>query len=226
MNSSRPDYERDVAYFNRWAKSYERSRSQQYFFGPIQKRVLDAAGSLPESAIVLDVGCGTGRLLRAAAERWPRAQFVGVDPAAGMLEVARALNPKAAFHLASSDAIPLPDSSVTVAFTTLSFHHWADQLGGVKEVRRVLRPGGCFILADVNLPVWIGRLVMNLHRRLPVPAVLRRLFAQSRVTPEIVRLARAGEEVLRGIFEQAGLTVSSQFRIMFGFILVIKGEKR
>jgi ubiquinone/menaquinone biosynthesis C-methylase UbiE len=218
MNSSRPDYERDVAYFDRWAKSYERSLSQRFFFGPIQKKVLDVAGSLPESSTILDVGCGTGRLLRAAAERWPRAQLIGVDPAAGMLEVARELNPKATFHVATSDAIPLPDGSVSVAFTTLSFHHWSDQSGGIREVRRVLRTGGCFILADISLPAGISRLVRNLHRTSPTPE-------QGRLTLEFLRLAQTGEKVLQGIFEQAGFTVSSQFRVMFGFVLVIKGIK-
>jgi ubiquinone/menaquinone biosynthesis C-methylase UbiE len=200
VRSAQPDYDRDVASFDRRAKSYERSLTQGFFFGPIQKRVLDLAGSLPESSTVLDVGCGTGRLLRAAAERWPKAQLFGVDPAAKMIEVARKLNPHALFHVAPADAIPLPDGSVSIAFTTLSFHHWADQLAGVKEVCRVLRPGGRFILADVCLPDLLRWLLGNLHRS-------------------------SSPAVLRGLFEQAGLTVSSEFRMMSGFISVLQGTK-
>jgi ubiquinone/menaquinone biosynthesis C-methylase UbiE len=70
--------------FNRWAERYDRHWAQRLFFDRIHRAVLALAGaSGPAPARVLDVGCGTGRLLEQAAARWPGAELVGVDPAGG-----------------------------------------------------------------------------------------------------------------------------------------------
>src|SRR5215469_2937967 len=106
----------DVEIFDRWGSTYERSWMQQRLFDPVHSAVLRQAESRFKPASVLDIGCGSGRLLRKVHASWPEAQLAGVDPAQGMLEVAR----------------------------QLSFHHWHDQAAGVREVARVLRPGGSF----------------------------------------------------------------------------------
>jgi ubiquinone/menaquinone biosynthesis C-methylase UbiE len=143
---------RDVQHFERWSHSYEGSWMQGRFFTRVHSAVLDLAAPLPPPASVLDVGCGTGRLLRAAATRWPDAQLIGVDPAQGMVDGARRLTPGATIYRGLAESLPLPDASVDLVFSTVSFHHWRDQAAGVREVARVLRLGGHFILADVALP--------------------------------------------------------------------------
>src|SRR5207249_775742 len=50
-----------------------------------------------------------------------------------------------------------PDRSIDLAFSTIAFHHWADQGGGLREVARVLRPGGGFVLVDNIGPDWLAR---------------------------------------------------------------------
>jgi len=100
---------------------------------------------------ILDIGCGTGRLLRRMHARWPSASLVGVDVAEGMLAQARARTPFAAFHQAPAEHLPLENDSVDLVTSTTSFHHWSDQAQGVREAVRVLRKGGVFILADMNL---------------------------------------------------------------------------
>lgn len=143
---------RDVRHFERWSHTYENSWMQRRLFTRVHTAVLDLAASLPPPERVLDVGCGTGRLLRAAALRWPDVQLIGVDPAQGMVDVARVLTPGAAFHRGLAEALPLPDASVDLVFSTISSHHWHDQAIGVREIARVLRPGGHFILADFVWP--------------------------------------------------------------------------
>src|SRR5579884_2541983 len=131
---------------------------QRVLFDPAHHAALALAAEYvlrPES--VLDVGCGTGRLLREARDIWPEAHFVGVDPAPGMVEVAQRLTPGATFFVGPAEALPLPDASADVALSTISFHHWGDQAAGVREVARVLRPGGCFVLVDVLFPRWLLR---------------------------------------------------------------------
>lgn len=152
MSSDAPYQTFDVQHFERWSRSYEESWMQRRVFAPTHSAVLALATQLPTPDVILDAGCGTGRLLRAAAQRWPDATLIGVDPAEGMVEMARKLTPGATIHRGLAEALPLPDASVDLVFSTLSFHHWHDQQAGVREMARVLRPGGHFILADVAPP--------------------------------------------------------------------------
>ena len=195
MPSNASYHTRDVQHFERWSRTYEESWMQARLFGRVHAAVLDLAASLTGSApaSVLDVGCGTGRLLRAAASRWPDAQLIGVDPAEGMVEVARHLTPGATIHRGLAEALPLPDASVALAFSTVSFHHWHDQAAGVREIARVLRPGGHFILADFAMPRVLGWFTRHGGG---LPAIAR---AQ--------------------LFSAAGLRVERQQRVVYPFII-------
>jgi SAM-dependent methyltransferase len=116
-----------------------------------------------------------------------------------MIEIARGLNPSVSFMRGSGEEIPISDSVVDVAFSTVSFHHWKDQAAGVREVARVLRAKGRFCLADGALPSLAGGLIRHsrIHTR----------------------------EEMRALFEQAGLSVRLQKRIIAGGILATIGEK-
>jgi ubiquinone/menaquinone biosynthesis C-methylase UbiE len=152
----RATHDQDVGQFDRWALRYERSKWQRLVFDRVHGRALGLADAWPEPASVLDVGCGSGRLLRAAHRRWPNARLVGIDPSSGMIEAARRLTP-AEVHLTGAESIPLPDASIDVAFSTIAFHHWSDAGQGLREVARVLRPGGHFVLIDNIGPDWLAR---------------------------------------------------------------------
>lgn len=141
----------DVDRFDHWATTYEQSFMQKIFFGPVHTRMiallLQARQANPPACIV-DVGCGTGRLLRRLQLSWPKANLIGIDPAEQMLARAISLNPSATFKLGSGEAIPLPDQSADIVTSSISFHHWVDHQKGVLEIARILRPGGIFCLAD------------------------------------------------------------------------------
>ncbi len=170
----------DVESFSRRSATYERSWVQPLFLDRVHRAVLDlVAGESgdngPES--ILDVGCGTGRLLRRAAARWPAARLVGVDPAEGMVYEARRMAPGATFLVGFAEALPLPDASVDIALSTFSFHHWNDQAAGVRDAARVLRPEGCFFLADFDLPAGLSQVIR--HFRPNSSAIVRELFTQA-----------------------------------------------
>jgi SAM-dependent methyltransferase len=77
------------ARFDRWASTYEASPLQPALFAPVHQTALQLAQHLvPDARRVLDVGCGTGRLLRQARRRYRPAELVGVDLARGMLTAA------------------------------------------------------------------------------------------------------------------------------------------
>ncbi len=142
----------DVERFDRWAPTYDRHHLQRLVFEPVQRTLLDLAASLvPDPAAVLDVGCGTGRLLTAAEERFPKARLEGVDAAAGMIEHARSVlraGSRINFQQSTAERLPFPDAQFDLVFSTMTFHHWSDQRKGIAEVARVLSPAGRWLLAD------------------------------------------------------------------------------
>lgn len=155
---------RDVERFSRWAPTYDRHLLQRLIFEPVQKTVLDlSAAEVPSPTAILDVGCGTGRLLRAADERFPGTRLEGIDAAEGMIEQARASGGRANFHLATAESIPFPDAEFDLVFSTMTFHHWADQQKGIAEIARVLKPGGRWVFADF-VPTGALRYIWRLFR--------------------------------------------------------------
>lgn len=158
----------DIERFNAWAPRYEQGWAHKHFFGRIHGRILALAAALvPAPRRILDVGCGTGAFLRAAGARFPEAKLYGVDPAEEMIKAATAAaaggSPK--YYHAGAEDLPLPHACIDLAVTTVSFHHWADQAAGVREVARVLAPGGVFILADQFAAWWSRPLFAAAGRR-------------------------------------------------------------
>ena len=139
------------AHFNRWSKTYERSFPQWLFFDRVHRGVLKRIPDDFTPTGILDIGCGTGRLLRRMQARWPSAALVGVDLGEGMVAQAREQISGATIYLAPAEHLPLENDSVDLVTSTVSFHHWSDQAQGVREAARVLRPGGLFVLADMSL---------------------------------------------------------------------------
>jgi len=143
----------DVDRFGEWAPTYEQHWMQRRIMGPVQETVLEmAAAQVPRPAAILDIGCGTGRLLRAVAARFPGARLEGVDAADGMIKQAIATLPaglQIQFQQATAESLPFPDGSFDLVFSTMTFHHWSDQQTAIGEVRRVLAPGGRWLLADM-----------------------------------------------------------------------------
>jgi predicted TPR repeat methyltransferase len=80
--------------FDRWASSYEDNTLQQYLYVPVHQTALRLALQLlPHPRRVLDVSCGTGRLLRQARRCYPTAELAGVDLASQMVAAASAVTP-------------------------------------------------------------------------------------------------------------------------------------
>jgi SAM-dependent methyltransferase len=92
---------------------------------------------------VVDVGCGPGAAAREAARRG--AEVWGVDPAAPMLRIARAITAKdlrITWSEGVAEALPVPDGAATALWSISTVHHWPDLPGGLAEAFRVLVPGG------------------------------------------------------------------------------------
>ncbi len=138
-------------HFNKWSETYEHSLSQWFFFDRVHRGVIARVPVSFTPTAVLDIGCGTGRLLRKMRTRWPSVVLFGVDLAEGMVAQAIRQTSPASIYQAPAEHLPLADGSVDLVTSTVSFHHWSDQAQGVREAVRVLRRGGLFILADMNI---------------------------------------------------------------------------
>jgi hypothetical protein len=87
--------ETTVRRFDRRASTYETSALQPFLFGPVQHTALQLARQhLPQARRILEVGCGTGQLLRRARPCYPLASLIGIDLAGQMLATANALTPE------------------------------------------------------------------------------------------------------------------------------------
>jgi ubiquinone/menaquinone biosynthesis C-methylase UbiE len=120
----------------------------------LQERLVDQARIRPDDR-VLDIGCGTGNLTLLVATRYPTASVVGLDPDPAALDRARKKAAKgklsAAFDQGFAEELPYPDRSVDVVLCSLALHHVTEEhrIQSLREVARVLRPGGTFHLLEM-----------------------------------------------------------------------------
>lgn len=178
------------------AENYER------FFVPAIGRPLAVdlvrEADLRPGERVLDAACGTGVVARLAAEAvGPDGEVAGLDVNPGMLAVAAAVapDPGIEWHEANVEDLPLSDESFDVVLCGLSFQFVGDRPRALREMRRVLVPGGRLAL---NVP---GPIV-------PMFAILADALARH-VDPQAGGFARAvfalhDEEELRALLEGAG----------------------
>jgi SAM-dependent methyltransferase len=100
-------------------------------------------GGLAAGSRVLEIGCATGKLTVALAERGLDVE--AVDPAPRMVQIARRHVPSARFHIASFEDVELPSGAFDAAFSATAFHWVAPEVSWCKTAR-LLRPGGLLAL--------------------------------------------------------------------------------
>lgn len=135
------------------------ARYERYWapvLAPTALKLLTAtAERVTDPRVVMDLGTGTGTLAAEALQRWPEAEVVGVDVSDGMLGIARAtvaerVGREAARRLrlvqADAQRLPLASGSVDLCVTSFVMQLVLDRPAALREVRRVLAPGGLLAL--------------------------------------------------------------------------------
>ena len=146
---------------------YDTEQYQDYVRGralsehQMQAWISAFAGLLPDRRplVGLDIGSGTGRFTPALARAFGPA--TGVEPSVRMREQAQAppQHPGVRYLACGAEDLPVPSGSADYALMFLSWHHVLDKPGGVRELTRVLRPGGRLLLrsnfSDHHTPVGV-----------------------------------------------------------------------
>ncbi len=124
----------------------------------VRATIADTIGLIPGQS-VLDVGCGTGTLaLYLAGRVMPGGSAAGVDASPEMINAAQAKasrkNIDLQFAVAAAQALPFADETFDAVTTSLTIHHVpeADRPLAVRELLRVLRPGGELLIAEFQAP--------------------------------------------------------------------------
>jgi ubiquinone/menaquinone biosynthesis C-methylase UbiE len=156
--------------FNDWAAA-GRGASMEKGHRPIGEQAI-ALMNLPANARVLDIGCGSGWATRLMAEQANEGQITGIDISDEMIEIARASSvdfTNVDYRVASAEALPFANGEFSHAFSMESLYYYSDIPAALKEIRRVLKPGGLFVtvidLYEENRPShqWIEQLKVPVH---------------------------------------------------------------
>jgi len=151
--------------FNDWARA-GRGEGMEKGHRPVGEQAIDLM-AIPSEARVLDVGCGSGWATRLLAEKAREGRVVGIDIADEMLSLARessASFANAEFQVASAERLPFSDAEFSHAFSMESLYYYSDMLAALREIKRVLKPGGLFVtvvdLFKENAPTeqWVEQL--------------------------------------------------------------------
>lgn len=121
------------------ADSYERTA----VFDRYARDLVERARPIGASDRILDLGCGTGIVARVLRERLGgAAHIVGLDVSPPMIEEARSIAPEIDFRLGDAMGLPFADGSFDLVLCQHMLQFVPDPLAALREVRRVLTPGG------------------------------------------------------------------------------------
>jgi ubiquinone/menaquinone biosynthesis C-methylase UbiE len=166
--------------FEKWSQDYDRPGFfQRNLFIPTEDHIIAEMISLEKADStfkLLDIGCGTGKLVLRLHQKFPMATLSGVDISPGMIKVAASKVPNKrnlSFQVGNaSSGLPYPERHFDYVTCCHSFHHYPDQEAAVKEFVRLLKPGGkmLFVDGDIN-SVWgyvMHRIIIGTYEKYQV----------------------------------------------------------
>jgi ubiquinone/menaquinone biosynthesis C-methylase UbiE len=176
-----------------FADTYERALVPA-IFGRYARDLIERARPIGPSARILDVGCGTGIVARLLRERLGGAvRISGVDANPMMVAKARALAPDLDWHDGNAMALPFSADAFDLLFCQEALQFVPDRAQAVREMRRVLAPGG-----RVYVSTWRSR------RECPLIDALVGVGERHLGASNDRRFSLSDGDALRGLLVEAG----------------------
>lgn len=169
----------------------------------IWKRITDeVVQRAPHSAVIADLGCGPGTVLRLISMRRPDLRLHGIDIDPEIINIAQKKNEHGSmtYDVAPITDLPFADASVDIVLSSLVFHHLTaeTQRVAMKEIRRVLKPGGTFLLCDFSVPrkKWL----------MPIAALVLRIEASAplQIRGQLFTLAKENKSTIETMWSAYG----------------------
>ncbi|AQU03722.1 MAG: methyltransferase domain-containing protein [Dehalococcoides mccartyi] len=215
-NVTPPSYYK-TDYWKRYSKVYD--FLTRLLFTPFggeerfRRKFVDEANIQPGDNII-DMCCGTGATTRLVAGKLKDGQVTGVDLSPDMMARAKekVTGLPAVFQQASGDNLPFPEGTFDKAFVSYGLHEMPTPIRheAIKQIYKVLKPGGVFNVLDYNLPQGIGGLGIRVFIR-----VFEGLPAYQMMQPG----------VLSGELKDGGFEILNRRQRLLGMFQIIQARK-
>lgn len=174
MNAGKEKFDRATRkQFSFWAKWYDSKFIRLLYFERLYGKIIGVITAEKEcfktGSKFLDVACGTGEIIYRLAGKYPGIDFTGVDFTQEMVETAkRKTEHLKNIRIINSDASELPFEDKTFDFVLCSdaLHHFSEPELSIKEIGRVVKDGGCFLLVDPAANTGFQKIMVNLIGRI------------------------------------------------------------
>jgi ubiquinone/menaquinone biosynthesis C-methylase UbiE len=149
------------AKWDKWAETIDGKGFKYEYLRKAQNSLISIL-DIKENVQVLDIGCGTGRALGEVAKLTDgKGVFYGVDLSTKMIENAKEHfknNDNFHFIKSSSESVPLENDLFDIIISTNSFHHYLHPEKAMKEIHRLLKPGGKIYILDPTADLLIVKI--------------------------------------------------------------------
>lgn len=139
-----------IEHFTKWSSHYDGDSWTWYFNKSLAVALDISKGHICGNASILDIGCGTGKLLSELSCLYPEATFKGIDITPSMVEIARhRLRSNKNIEIIKTDLEGFSDrKKFDIIYCLNVFHHFSSEVNAVEKIKRILNPGGHLIIID------------------------------------------------------------------------------
>jgi ubiquinone/menaquinone biosynthesis C-methylase UbiE len=160
-----------ITQFNKWAPTYEEGIWSGYFNSVYAEISRYANQYLRTNSVVLDIGCGTGKLEFLLSDKIRDGNITGVDISPLMIKEAEAKKihkptRNISFIISTANNLPFADNTFDIVFSLNALHHFPMHTSFFNEVRRVLKTNGTFILLDLIKDNFVRRIWIEIMKKM------------------------------------------------------------